>query len=373
MMNKTWKMLTLLYFFTKLAMAAEVFDNSISPPHFQLINRAVRSLDIEIYTMDDPNIRAAIAAAQSRGVHIRIVQEPTPVGKSCHVFEFPNASDDIECGKMKAFVSDVRSAGGKYVPYNKAAFCSGNSTCFEHGKLLIVDGREALISTGNFDRTSICDVSAGATRCNRDFSVVTADAPSVSTLERIFTADFAGMPYDLQNLVTHLPPETLTVSPYSLPPLLQLIGSARRSIHLENQYLHDPDLNRALIDAAHRGVRVELEVASICSFGRPSPSEAGKLSADAQSFAAAGIVAHAFTGRNGVGGRPGYLHSKVIVVDGNLAWVGSVNGSATSLSTNREYGIFLKGQSEMGALDGILMADFRAPGSTTLQEDVNCR
>jgi phosphatidylserine/phosphatidylglycerophosphate/cardiolipin synthase-like enzyme len=357
---------------SSVSYSADFYDNSTAAPHISLIQGATSSLDIEIYTMEDPLIQQAILDAQGRGVKVRIVQEPAPVGDACKIFNAASAKDPSGCDELRNFMSQVQAAGGQYVPYNKSAFCNGSKTCYEHGKMMIIDNATALVSSGNFDNTSICDTANGATRCNRDYSVVTQDSGEVQTLETIFQNDLAGESYDLQSLVDAIPSMTLTVSPYSLPPLEAFIQTAQTSIQLENQYLHDSDLNQALEAAASRGVNVQVMVASICSFGKPSNSEVNDVNSLASEFSSAGINARAFTSGIQVNGKPGYLHGKSIVVDGNAAWVGSVNGSTTALGVNREFGIFFTDANAVSQLASILTSDFNDPAGTDLASDANC-
>jgi phosphatidylserine/phosphatidylglycerophosphate/cardiolipin synthase-like enzyme len=357
---------------TNASFAADFYDNSTNAPHLSLIQGASSSLDIEIYTMNDPLIHQAILDAEDRGVKVRIIQEPAPVGAACKIFNEASSKDPAGCDDLRSFVSEVQSKGGEYVPYNKSAFCGGKKVCYEHGKVMLVDRATALISSGNFDTTSLCDTANGATRCNRDYSVVTQDAGEVQTLETIFESDLAGQDYDLQSLVDQIPSMTLTVSPYSLSPLVAFIQSAQSSIQVQNQYLHDDDLNSALEDAARRGVQVQLMVSSICSFGKPSASAVNEATTLANDFQSAGIDARVFTSKIQVNGEEGYLHAKSIIVDHQSAWVGSVNGSETALSVNREYGIFFNDANAVAALGAIHTADFNNPAGTSLADDASC-
>ncbi len=69
-----------------------------------------------------------------------------------------------------------------------------------------------------------------------------------------------------------------------------------------------PSINDALIAAAKSGVKVSVTVASLCSFGRPTPSEADKLSVLFTQFDQAGIDTRLFTKGIKVGGKEGYRH-----------------------------------------------------------------
>ena len=52
--------------------------------------------------------------------------------------------------------------------------------------------------------------------------------------------------------------------------------------------------------------------------------------------------------------KPGYLHSKAIIVDSDHAWVGSVNGSNSAFNVNREFGIFVDDVREVKKLEAFM-------------------
>lgn len=359
-----------------IARADWLIQNKDGTPLLNLIQGAKSTIDIEVYTMSDPQVQSALLAAQTRGVRLRIVQEPKPVGIKCNIFNSAEDSDDATCTQDKGFMQQVRSNGGQYVPFDKSLCGDGFSNCVEHGKMLIVDQFEALISSGNFDPTNLCDTSgdlaAPIHQCDRDYTYVTIDAGSVAVLEQIVQADATGASYDLQSILAQPQAAHLTVSPFSLNPLVQFISSAKASVQIEEQYLWQTDINQAITDAAQRGVRVEVQVEGACSFGKPSASVANHFQSTFSAMEQAGVGVRMFTKSNLVNGMPGYLHAKAIVVDGNQAWVGSVNGSDQAAEGNREFGFFFTDSALVQQLSTELEADYQDPGSATWQDSINC-
>ncbi len=354
----------------KDSLPAGFYNNAEGSPILELINGAKRSLAIEIYEMDDPAVLAAIRGALGRGVKVQIVKEPAPVGKSCHVFD-SGGTDDASCNDQRQLVLDVQAAGGSYVPFDKSAFCTNGKGCLEHGKIVISDNQLAMLSTGNFNATNLCDLAAAPATCNRDYSYIIQDRNLVSRLGQIVALDAKGDYYDLSTILAGA--ETLiTVSPLSLDPLVTFIRSARESIDVENQYLNEPTINQALIEAARRGVRVTLTVSSACSFGKPSASEIRKTTSIYSAFDAAGISSRMFTKNNLVNGMPGYLHAKSIVVDGTRAWLGSVNGSTQAATANREFGVFFNTSSDVQRMASIMAADHISQASESWQDSLDC-
>lgn len=352
-------------------------DNAQDKTVFRVLEMAHESIDIEIYEMADQDVRRLIRQSlhhQPRPIRVRIIKEPNPVGEKCHYFKDISEDDDDDCKDQKALVREVRaSAGGKFVPFKKAELCGGYGRCFEHGKLILIDGRHALLSTGNFNSTSLCNLSRDPGKCNRDFSYVISDPEEVGVLTEIFERDLSGAYYDLLPLLARS--KRLTVSPYSLDPLVRFIKQAKRSVRIENQYLQDPEINAALIEVSARKknpVKVYATVSSLCSFGPPRA-----LSKDAKNmfkaFEDARISLHFFTAQMHVGGKPGYLHAKAIVIDDTHAWLGSVNGSVTATSANREFGIFFHNPPDVKKLVEILDKDYKDERSDqSLEETLGC-
>lgn len=348
----------------------QFFENSTGSPFLKLLRSAKKTIDIETYTMNDPQADQEIRNALSRGVQVRIVEEPTPVGAACHPFGESTAasSQTADCLRQQDLVNYVNQNGGRYVPFSKD-LCGKTKHCYQHGKIVIIDGNAALVSTGNFDVSNLCDHSAGPKVCDRDYTILSRDGSILRALQNVFENDLAGNSTDLGNLGT----QDLTVSPNSMQPLMDFIGSATTSLQIETQYLSDPTMNQAIMDAASRGVQVSVMVASACAFGKPSASEVKKWTAIYSAFDSAGVNSRVFDSKMQVGGVAGYLHAKAIIVDGKRAWIGSVNGSKTSLTDNREYGIFINNSSMISDLNGYVSADFTNSLAQSWQDSIACQ
>jgi len=356
-----------------------IYLNSDGSWIYSLIRSAQRSIDIEIYTMGDPEVLSSLRAALARGVQIRIVEEPQPLDNPCNVFGADSENDDLSgnCANQRAFRNEVITAGGIYEPFNKQNLCPNSggpdgSECYEHGKLAIFDGQTALISTGNFDTPNLCEQSESPVRCDRDFSFVESDPLIVSTLLNIFQADLNGDRYDVRSLIPAALSQTLTVSPYSLNPILDFINSAQYSVEVEAQYLDQPDVNQALIAAAQAGKRVYITTASACAFGSVPSGKEEQIRSIYSAFDAAGISSRMFTASNLIEGKPGYMHAKMIFVDGERAWLGSENGSNQSFYENREFGVIASGTDYMARGLDVVRRDHGSSETESWQESLNC-
>jgi phosphatidylserine/phosphatidylglycerophosphate/cardiolipin synthase-like enzyme len=353
---------------------SNLYINSEGSPLLPLLESARNSIDIEIYTMKDPTVRSLLRKALGRNVNIRMVKEPHPVGEKCRIFEAETDGDSEICTDEKHLISEIREAGGEVVPFNKQNLCPnegggpGGGKCFEHGKLALVDG-VALLSTGNFDSTSLC--AEESKTCNRDYTVVLTDSTLVDTLKDLFEADLTGESYDVRSKIPASLKNTLTVSPDPTS-LFDFLNSAEESISLEAQYLKDPSFNAILESQAKKGVKVSVTVASACAFAKPKGKAASDFRSTYSKFDRLGISTTIFDAQNKINGKRGYLHAKAIVVDGKRGWIGSENGSTTSLTENREYGVIFENTGWVETLRRTMDSDHESEDSETWEESLNC-
>jgi phosphatidylserine/phosphatidylglycerophosphate/cardiolipin synthase-like enzyme len=164
--------------------------------------------------------------------------------------------------------------------------------------------------------------------------VVTIRPDAVQAAAAIFAADWSrGAEPD---------PGPLVVSPTNArEQLLSLVDGARVSLDLYAEVLRDPQLLDALAAAAERGVRVRIIVS-------PSTDFSGEM----DMLVASGVDIRLSSSL--------YIHAKLIVADGERAFVGSQNLSATSLDQNRELGIVIDDPVNLPRLTRTFAIDFRA-------------
>lgn len=355
------------------SLAEGVYDHAQDgSPVLRMIESAQSSIDIEIYEINDPTVRSALIGAVKRGVPTRIVIEPSPVGV-CNSFLPPTSANNEACNKRRDVINELTSAGVKVVPFNKQ-LCGNNQTnCFQHGKLLLVDRKAALISTGNFNSSSFCNEEANPSKCNRDYSVVTKDSDVIMALHNIFERDFAGTPYDLDKLLTPGVKAKLSVSPVAEQNLIGLINSAQRTLSVQAQYLKEPEINMAIQSAAQRGVKVEVTMASMCAFSRyPKPLTKANLESTYNPLLQAGVNMRFFTEENLINGRKAYMHAKVFMADDQRLWIGSINGSTRSTESNREFGLFLQKPEWVQKVKQILAKDLNSSGNEDFKANLDC-
>lgn len=353
------------------------YSNADTPPVARFLQLAHQSIDIEIYEIDDPIVRAAIRGALARNVRVRIIKEPRPVGRSCDAFG-TNDNVDARCRDLRQLVGEVRRAGGTFAPFEKDALCGQlqrDGRCYQHGKMILIDDRLALVSTGNFNSSSLCNASAEPRACNRDYTYITRDRRVVGAFREIFNRDLQAQRYQpMEILEKHAAQNLATVSPFSLEPLVQFLRSAQTRIQIQNQYLRqDSGLVDVLLEQAKKGVKIEIQLSDVCHFGRVSDSQAFELTKLFAALESAGAKIKMFTRTHRIQNHPGYLHAKAIVVDQSRAWIGSVNGSSTSLSQNREFGVFFSHPSRVRAVSEFMKQDFDHPTNQAWRDSIRCR
>lgn len=357
-----------------------LYNNGEYAPHIDFVNSAKESLDIEIYEMFDPDFQQAVKTALTeRNVKVRIVKEPRPVSDPCNTFDFPQKKKKKEhqkpesCHRQKELMDLIISKGGVFIPFKKKELCGRevppmNDQCMQHGKLIIVDQKAALISSGNFNSSSLC--TEKTQKCNRDYSFITTNSDEVKSLQMIFDKDAEAKRYDPTVGLN----KNITVSPYSHEPLIKLIESAENHLQIQNQYLKDPKLNAAIRATAKKGnVKVEVQLASFLAFSPTiKPGTKKNLCCVMTEFEKAGVNVKVFTPEQQIKGKNGYMHAKAIVADGKSAWMGSVNGSIPALIYNREFGILFDDQKEVQKLQKIMSEDFNHPKALDWKKQLDC-
>lgn len=265
---------------------------------------ARRSIDVEIYIITDDVILQALAAAQARGVAVRVMLEEHPFGG----------------GGGQQGIFDRLEAADIEVRWANPAFR------FSHIKMMVIDDAVAIILNQNLTTSSFTG--------NREFGVVTTDPAAVKTAAAIFAADWDRGPEP--------DPGPLVVSPTNArAELLALVNGATASLDLYAEVLRDPEMLGALMAAAQRGVTVRVLI---------SPSS--DFAAERAALAAAGVDMGVLSTL--------YVHAKAIVADDARAYLGSQNLSATSLDQNRELGIIVDDPVSLSRLTRTFEIDFRA-------------
>ncbi len=161
-----------------------------------------------------------------------------------------------------------------------------------HAKYLVADESVALIGTMNLTRKCFRDT--------RDFLLCTADPGAVASLVALFRSDVQGAA-----TAPELLDGRLIVGPDSARERIEaLLGGARRSIRIMDHKLSDPGILALLRHRERQGITVEIQDRD--PSGRFAP------------------------------------HGRLIVIDGEVAVLGSLALSVKSLNERRELAIVIR-------------------------------
>jgi len=296
------------------------------------------SIDMESYIIEDDEVGQRFAtelkAAQARGVVVNLIYDS--VGS---------------IGTPRAYFDDLAAHGVNTLQFNpvdpRKAKAGWDVNSRDHRKLTIIDGRTAFVgginissvySGGSFSQRSKNAPGHGQKVPWRDTDLQ-IDGPVVADFQKLFMDTWArqkGKPMASADYFPQIERQGDVVvraiggtstEPYSqiYATLVSAIRSASTSILLANAYFDpDPQLMGAIMDAARRGVDVQLLL--------PSVSDTWLVSAAGRrhygELLEAGVKIYQREGA--------LLHSKTTLIDGVWCAVGSTNLDWRSFLHNDE-------------------------------------
>lgn len=276
------------------------------------IDGATQSVHMTMYLLTSPDVIDALVRAHGRGLDVRVVlNRDFPTG---------GTTNDDAFNMLAAAGIGVHWAPSRYA--------------LTHEKCVVIDGREAWIMTMN------TTVSSPTT--NREYLAVDREPVDVADANAIFEADYAGTDFP-----TYAGP--LLLAPVNAEARLYgLISHATTSIDVECEVVSDRNIVNALVGAAGRGVTIRVLVDG----GSTNPTQTTALT----SLMASGVAVRELSTPD--------IHAKAIVVDGTLAYVGSINLTQPSIDLNRELGLITDDPDAVHTIATTIDQDFargRAP------------
>jgi phosphatidylserine/phosphatidylglycerophosphate/cardiolipin synthase-like enzyme len=282
-------------------------------PVLSLIRSAQHSIRLEVYLLTNHTVVSELQKAVQRHVDVRVMLEKHPFGGARYATlgykDLQDAHVPVKWGNEAAYV-------------------------YTHEKAMVVDGRVAGIFTFNLTGSGL--------NSNREFGVIENNPADAAALGTIFDADW-------NRTKLHFSSPRLVISPYnSRADFTTLIDGAHHTLDVYAEEVNDVAIERRLIAAHQRGVRVRL-ITSAQSPGLDFIRRGG---------VAVLLQAHP------------YVHAKSIVADGRGLYIGSENISRTSLDSNREAGILLNDPALAGIVERTFAGDWSGvsagpPPSTT--------
>lgn len=254
-------------------------------PYLEVLHRASKSIHVEIYLLGSGGILDSLIEKAKAGIEVKLILDKSEI-------------------RTNQKYADLLTAAGAQVEWSDPRFT------FLHAKFFVVDGSEAIISTGNFStKYSIL--------LERNFVAHLAEPQDIADLVALFDADWL-------RAATALPCTRLLIAPTNARQrLLDLIRSATTTIAIESMQFSDGDIRAAVAERLHAGVTVRALLANATWIG--ANTDAAK-----------------FLGQLGIPVKSiPHLHAKALVIDGKRAYLGSENFSYNSLKNNREVGLIV--------------------------------
>jgi cardiolipin synthase len=300
-----------------------------------IIASATHSVWIEMYLFDNDHVAQMLLNQKATHPHLdlRLLY---------HQPDLPPSLDPTGTRRFPAWASQ-----------NRGIRTDGQPVAVHHAKFILVDAdipgqAKAYIMTANFTAQALGGNRAGY--ANREYILCDTNPEDIALLKAIFLADSSGRPLPVPS-----PSSNLIISDLNALALLPLLlRTAKQSLAIQIEYLNDPpgegalNLKQILLHAATKGVVVQLMLPPL------SPTLPGVPSADNNETyrtlsptVAVNVTPHYF------------IHAKMIIVDQQLAFVGSQNLSHQSLHYSREIGILISNKSVVSHLLATFNADWK--------------
>jgi cardiolipin synthase A/B len=273
------------------------------------IANAKQRVFMKMYLLTDERIIDALVAASKNGADVRAMVEQNPFGG----------------GSTARQAFDKLKQAGVNARYTNPTFR------FTHEKSFVID-REGVILTANMTKAAFGR--------NREFGIIRSDPADVAEMVASFNADW--------NRADFKPASpNLVWSPInSRERISGVISAAAKTLIVYAEVTQDDEQIKLLTDAARRGVKVRLIVSPPSSSGEDTSSNAADLDR---------LQKGSVKVRNL---KSPYIHAKMFVADGALAFIGSENISTTSLDFNRELGILIADPAAIQRLTSVFEKDW---------------
>jgi phosphatidylserine/phosphatidylglycerophosphate/cardiolipin synthase-like enzyme len=253
-------------------------DDGINPL-VRAIDRATTRIDIVVFRFDLAHVEEALKAAVGRGVIVRALIAHTNKN-----------------GERK-----LRQLEDRLLGYGATVDRTGDDLVRYHGKLLIVDARQAFVLGFNYTHLDVHN--------SRSFGVVSTNKRLVSELMRLISADASRHPFTGEE-------KHLVVSPEnSRQRLGAFLRQARKELLIYDPDLSDDAMILLLKERARAGVSVRI-IGKLEKKWRGPDIDVAPL--------------------------PTRLHVRAIIRDGSSAFIGSQSLRKLELDGRREVGVLLQ-------------------------------
>lgn len=274
-------------------------------PILAALQGAQKEILVEVYLLTDKSVIGALEGAAARGVAVKVMLEPHPLGSTKY---------------NEATAQQLQQAHIAF-SWTDPAFA------LTHEKAIVIDDSEVFILSQN--------LTTSAFEKNREYDVLDTNTTDVNAVRNMFIADWERQSFTPTDSHLLVSPNT------SRGMLTELIQSATQSISIEMEDINDSSIVQLLSQKA-KTLPVELIV--------PTASQESGNRASVDALASSGVSVKALSSP--------YIHAKLLLIDGKVAYVGSINFSTQSMDENRELGIVLTDPNEIQKLQTTFTTDW---------------
>jgi len=276
-----------------MARSLIVLPDDSAKPILAAIEAAARTLRVKMFVFSDPGLIQAVIAAKRRGVKVRVMLNPARRSG-----EHDNETTRKALERVDIDVKDANPAFD-----------------LTHEKSMVVDDETAFVKSLNWATTNLTET--------RDYAVVTTHGHDVAEIIEGFEADWHRQtfePRDKGHVVWCPGP--------GRDRICRFIDQASHRLFVQNERFQDMVIIERLVRAARRGVSVNVMARPPHTLKRDKLVEGvGGL----RIMDDVGIKIHKLKHLR--------LHGKMLLADGVVAIVGSINFAAGSLDGRRELAI----------------------------------
>jgi cardiolipin synthase len=295
-----------------MARSLIVLPDDTAKPILAAIEGASRTLRVKMFVFSDPSLLNAVIAARQRGVNVRVMLNPA---------RRSGEHDNEPTRKALARADiDVKDANPAFD--------------LTHEKSMVVDDETAFVKSLNWATANLTET--------RDYAVVTTRRHDVNEIIECFEADWHRQtfePRDRGHVVWCPGP--------GRDRICRFIDEARHRLFVQNERFQDMVIIERLVRAARRGVRVDVMARAPHTLSRDKLVEGvGGL----RIMDDMGIKIHKLKHLR--------LHGKMLLADGEGAFVGSINFAAGSLDGRRELAIEVRDDDVVDRLHEVARHDW---------------
>jgi cardiolipin synthase A/B len=270
-----------------------VLPDDTAAPLLSAIEAARKSVRVKMFLFSDPSLLKALAAAERRGVKVRVMLNPARRNGE--------ADNLITKKKLEAAGIEVRDSNPAFD--------------VTHEKSMVVDDEIAFVKSLNWVTKNLT--------ATRDYAVVTTREEEVQEIIECFEADWERKPFKASN-----DGEMIWCKGNGRDRICRFIDEAKHTLFVQNERYQDAVIIERLVRAYERGVKVHVMARPPHKLKKEKLTEGvGGL----RILDDVGIKVHKLKHLK--------LHAKMLLADHSRAIVGSINLTPGSFDSRRELAI----------------------------------